>query len=157
MAVAGLISPMTDGGSSSSMTIWSAISLRCISTFLGKSKAIRTRSPLTDAMRTTPMGFCGSPMTTSSPSLLVITSIPCSKLLVAIVGRCVLCEYITEKVFGKGNCCKVCVEGELRRFVGLCMPGMEGVWCVWGGGKGVLMFVGWVRTGWCPGRVPRRR
>ncbi len=34
----------------------------------------------------------------------------------AIVGRCVLCEYITEKVFGKGNCRKVCVGGELRRF-----------------------------------------
>ena len=41
----------------------------------GKSSAILTRSPLIVAIRITPIGFFGSPMTTSSPSLRVITSI----------------------------------------------------------------------------------
>ncbi len=113
MAVAGLISPMTDGGWSSSMMIWSAISLRCISTSLGKSNAMRTRSPLTDAIRTTPMGFFGSPMTTSSPSLLVITSIPCSKLHCGQSLADALWEYITAMEYGKGNCCNSCDGGEL--------------------------------------------
>ena len=41
----------------------------------GKSNAMRTRSPLIDAMRTIPIGLLGSPMTTSSPSRRVMTSI----------------------------------------------------------------------------------
>jgi len=71
-ADSGLICPITSGGCDA---IWSAISLRLISTSRGKSKAIRTRSPLTEAIRTTPIGLRGSPITTSSPSRRVMTNI----------------------------------------------------------------------------------
>lgn len=70
---AGRILPTTLGFSA---MIWSATSRRCTSTSRGKSIASRTRSPLTEATRTTPIGLAGSPMTTSSPSLRVMTSMP---------------------------------------------------------------------------------
>ncbi len=61
-------------GCTFSSRICAATSRLCTWIDRGKSNAIRTRSPRMEAMRTTPMGFRGSPITTSSPSLRVMTS-----------------------------------------------------------------------------------
>ena len=69
--LAGRMDPTTDGLDS---RIWSATSRRWTSISLGNAKASRTRSPLIEAIRTTPKGLAGSQMTTSSPSRRVMTS-----------------------------------------------------------------------------------
>jgi len=68
----GRIVPATVG---SFFRISSATSRRWTSISRGNENASRTRSPLMVAIRTVPMGFAGFPMTTSSPSRLVMTSI----------------------------------------------------------------------------------
>ena len=75
----GLRRPRPDGSArhgsaSSSATIGCDLSTVDVD-LSGNSKARRTRSPLITATRTTPSGDEGSPMTTSSPSRRVMTSI----------------------------------------------------------------------------------